>query len=367
MEQAAEIKITRKKLNTLFTDTAQCAKAINLVYVTDKQPGISRKLVNGTFTYGMAGKPVKDKETLQRIKSLVLPPAWREVWICATDDGHLQATGIDSLNRKQYKYHPLWNQLRNQTKFQHLADFGKALPTIRQQLQKDISRQGFPVEKVLATVVSVMQCTCIRIGNNAYEQLYGSFGLTTLKDKHVTIKGTGIRFSFRGKKGVQHDITIKSRRLAKIVGQCRDIPGKELFQYYDDNGKRHPVDSGMVNNYIKAISGGNFTAKDFRTWAGTLQAIEAFRQIGPADTETAAKKNIVTALDMVAAKLGNTRTVCKKYYVHPMVIDHYTNKMLDRYITKAATADCSTQTSLSVEELVLLNMLEDKGSIVIAA
>ena len=367
METATEITLSKKKLTSLFKDNEKSAAAINLVYVTDMQPGIARKKKGSGFVYLYNGKPVKDEETIFRIKRLVLPPAWQKVWICANQNGHLQATGLDAKNRKQYKYHPLWNALRNQTKFNHLYEFGKALPAMRKRLQHDLALHGLPLEKVLATVVSVMQCTCIRVGNNQYEKLYGSFGLTTLKDKHVKFNGQTVQFTFTGKKGVHQDIGLKSKRLANIVQQCRDIPGKELFQYYDDKGKRHPIDSGMVNSYIKEISGGDFTAKDFRTWSGTLRAIEAFKEMGHSDTITGTKKNIVAALDAVATQLGNTRTVCKKYYVHPMVIDHYTNNTIDKYLGKPGDVTCDPIKDLSLEEQVMMSMLADTSSAVIAA
>jgi DNA topoisomerase-1 len=367
METATEIKLPKRKLASLFKDNVKSAEAVNLVYITDQQPGISRKRKQEHFVYLLNGKPVKDPDTLRRIKGLVIPPAWEEVWICATHDGHLQATGLDLKKRKQYKYHPLWNSLRNQTKFIHLYEFGKALPAIRKQLQKDLAKRGLPLEKVLATIVSVMQFTCIRVGNSQYEQLYGSFGLTTLKDKHVKFDGEKVQFTFVGKKGVHQDIGLNSKRLANIVKQCRDIPGKELFQYYDDKGQRHPIDSGMVNNYIREISGGSFTAKDFRTWAGTLHAIEAFKEMGCSDTAAGTKKNIVAALDAVAKQLGNTRTVCKKYYVHPMVIDHYTNKTINKYLDKLDITASDSETELTSGEQVLMSMLADGGATVIAA
>ncbi|MBS1690387.1 MAG: DNA topoisomerase IB, partial [Bacteroidetes bacterium] len=359
MEELSEIRITAKRLRLLASDNITSAKAINLVYVNDTMPGISRVKEGEVFVYMLGKKVIKDEATLQRIKHLVIPPAWQNVWICTEANGHLQVTGFDANNRKQYKYHTLWNALRNHTKFSHLYDFGKALPGIRARLQKDLALPGLPVEKVLAAIVSLMQCTCIRIGNSMYEKLYGSFGLTTLKDQHVKISGSEMKFSFKGKKGVYHNITLKSKKLANIVKQCRDIPGKELFQYYNENKERKPIDSGMVNGYIKEISGGNFTAKDFRTWAGTLHALEAFEQLGEADTITETKKKIVEALDMVAKQLGNTRTVCRKYYVHPIVIDHYTNKTLSRYLKNMSNEECADTTDLTAEERILMKMFED--------
>ena len=302
---------------------------------------------------------VNDKNTLQRIKSLVIPPAWEHVWICTLPNGHLQVTGVDVKNRKQYKYHSLWNSFRNQTKFFRLYEFGKALPAMRLKLEKDLALPGLPRQKVLATVVSLMERTHIRIGNNFYEKLYGSFGLTTLKDKHVSISGSSLKFSFRGKKGVHHDIGIKNKKLAAIVKQCRDIPGKELFQYYDDNGDRKSIDSGMINEYIKGIAGSDFTAKDFRTWSGTVQALLAFKELGFYETTTESKKKVVEALDIVSKELGNTRTVCKKYYVHPGIIDMYENKSLEKYIQQLDTIEVNdNKADLTAEEKIVMKILE---------
>lgn len=230
------IKIPRKKVENILHDPAKTAKAIHLIYVTDNQPGILRIKKGKTFSYIHNEKPVKDQETLQRIKKLVIPPAWENVWICTLENGHLQATGIDIKKRKQYKYHPLWSTLRNHTKFYRLHEFGKVLPAIRLQLEKDLSLPGLPYEKVMAAVVSLLERTNIRVGNNSYEKLYGSYGLSTLKDKHVKIDGASVRFSFKGKKGIHHDVDIRNRRLARIVKACKDIPGQELFQYYNEKG-----------------------------------------------------------------------------------------------------------------------------------
>ena len=325
------IKLTRKKIEAISRHPEKTAVAIDLVYVNDSHPGINRIKKGKGFAYVADGKKLENKAVVNRIKSLVIPPAWENVWICMLDNGHLQATGVDVMKRKQYKYHPRWNTLRNQTKFYRLLEFGKALPAMRLQLEKDLALPGMPVEKVLALVVTLMGETNIRIGNNFYEKLYGSFGLTTLKDKHVVINGSHLKFAFKGKKGVDHDISLKNKKLALLVKKCRDIPGKELFQYYDEAGKRHPIDSGMVNNYIKTISGTDFSAKDFRTWSGTVNALLAFKELGAFETETEKKKKIVEALDMVASQLGNTRTVCKKYYVHPAIINIYENNSLQKY------------------------------------
>lgn len=359
-----DIRITDKVIKTILHDAEKSAKAVNLVYVHDYEPGINRVKKGKSFVYLQGKKTISDEALLGRIKSLVIPPAWTNVWICAHENGHLQATGLDLRKRKQYRYHSLWNSLRNHTKFYRLHHFGSFMPAIRERIEKDLSLPGLPQEKVLAAVVCLMERTSIRVGNNAYEKLYGSFGITTLKDKHVNINGASMQFSFKGKKGVMHKISLSSKRLAKIVKQCRDIPGKELFQYYDEQGNHKAIDSGMVNHYLKSISGEDFTAKDFRTWSGSVQALLAFRDIEPSDTETGKKKNIVAALDMVASHLGNTRTVCRKYYVHPVIIDLYENQKLHNYLTElAALEKKSGKTGLAAEEQLLLRILENEGLI----
>ena len=355
-----EIKITKKKIQSIGSDPIKTAKAIHLLYVSDTDPGISREKKGEKFQYVFNGKQVNDDEELLRVKHLVIPPAWTNVWICPKDNGHLQVTGMDVKGRKQYKYHADWNKFRNQTKFYKLHEFGKVLPSIRLQLEKDLSLPTLGQEKVLAAVVSLMQRTNIRVGNNFYEKLYGSYGLTTLKDKHVKIEGTRLKFSFKGKKGVMHDISIKNNKLAKIVKQCRDIPGKELFQYFDENGERHSIDSGMVNDYIRTISGGSdFTAKDFRTWAGTVQALLALQSIGCCETAAETKKRIVEALDTVSKHLGNTRTVCKKYYVHPLILSLYENRQLEKYTAGLDKIEKNDNKSdLTPEEKVVMKILE---------
>jgi DNA topoisomerase I len=352
------INIPKRRIKSLLKNPVKSAEAVNLVYINDSQPGIERVRKDNLYEYYFQGKKIEDEEELIRIKRLVLPPAWESVWICAIPNGHLQATGIDKRGRKQYKYHENWNLLRNHTKFYRLYQFGLALPSLRVKIEKDLSLPGLPLEKVLATVVSLMERTNIRVGNCSYEKLYGSYGITTLKDKHVKINGTSIKFAFKGKKGVFHDISIKSKRLAKIVKQCQDIPGKELFQYYDDQGERRTIDSGTVNDYIKTISGGDFTAKDFRTWSGTVQALLAFKDLGFSETQTGLKKNIIAALDVVSHLLGNTRTVCKKYYVHPLIISLYETKTLEKYLAQLEEMDKDDDESgLTQEERLLMKIL----------
>jgi DNA topoisomerase I len=349
----------KKKVHGLINEPEKYARALDLVYVSDTQPGIERKRAGKGFSYLLSGKPLKDKEELNRIKKLVLPPAWEKVWICRLHNGHLQATGYDARNRKQYRYHHLWNLHRNETKFHRMLEFGKLLPEIRQKVLRDISKSELTQEKVIATVISLMERTFIRIGNNEYEKEYGSYGLTTLKNRHVKITGNTLHFSFKGKKGVQHNVTLKSKRLARIVKQCRDLPGKELFTYYNENGEANTIDSGKVNSYIKEITGGDFTAKDFRTWAGTLHALRALSNKGIVETDAEIKKNLVEALDEVSKLLGNTRTVCRKYYVNPNVLAMYENKTLDNYLKQLDAAEKSAENPhLTNAEIILMKILK---------
>ncbi len=348
--------LRRSTLKKIAQDPEATAKAIQLVYVSCKDEGIQRIKAGKGFKYVFRNKIIKDKSTLQRIRSLVIPPAWKEVWICKIAEGHLQATGIDVRNRKQYRYHPMWNELRNKTKFYRLPELGKLLPVIRKKLEADLILPGLPKNKVLAAVVSLMEKTGIRIGNEFYEKLYGSFGLTTLKDKHAEVKGTELKFCFKGKKGVEHTVALKSRKLAKIVQNCRDIPGKELFQYIDEKGNRQSIDSGMVNDYIRTLAGEDFTAKDFRTWCGTVAALTAIIENG-LDEVIDSKKKVIAVLDKVSKQLGNSRTVCKKYYVHPSLLEMYEGGKLEKKIIKQANGSAG-DTSLSPVEKTLINILE---------
>ena len=355
MKTIADFKVSKRKLKGLLQNAEKSAEVINLVYVSDKEAGIERVRRGENFIYFKNGKKVTDEKELSRIKRLVIPPAWENVWICPLPNGHLQVTGFDVKKRKQYRYHLLWSEFRNQTKFYQLLAFGKKLPAIRDQLAKDLARSGLSLEKVLAALVMIMLETNIRIGNNVYEKLYGSFGLTTLKDQHVKINGSSVKFCFKGKKGIYHEIDLKSSKLARVVKQCRDIPGKELFQYYDEHGEKKSIDSGMVNEYIKNICCDNFTTKDFRTWTGSVHAIEAFRELPSGDAETEVKKNIVQVLDVVAGRLGNTRAVCKKYYVHPAILDKYANKELEEFFQKK---EKNRDERFSEAESVLMKILE---------
>ncbi len=351
--------LSHKEMLVIDQDYERAAAVASLVYVNDAMPGIIRSKKGKGFSFFYQNKRLQNKAQLSRIQKLAIPPAWTAVWICPLENGHLQATGKDTLNRKQYRYHTAWQAVRNETKFHRLYEFGKALPALRLQMEKDISRQELCEEKVLAAVVSLMERTYIRTGSQSYEKLYGSYGLTTLKDKHVAVNGQSIQFSFRGKKGINHSISLKNKRLARIVQACRDIPGKELFQYYDADHNRRSIDSGMVNNYIKQITGFEFSAKDFRTWAGTLNILRSFKSMDEAFTEAERKKKVVEALDEVSVQLGNTRTVCKKYYVHPGIIRLYEEDNLQQYLKELdKLEEPDDKTGHTGEEKVLMKILK---------
>ena len=305
-------------------DPMRSARAVGLRHVSDEAPGITRERSGKHFRYrDPGGKLVRDTETLRRIKSLAIPPAWTEVWICANPNGHLQATGRDDRRRKQFRYHPRWREIRDETKYARMMAFARALPKIRRRVRKDMALPGMPRNKVLATVVRLLEVSLIRVGNDEYARENDSFGLTTMRNKHVDVRGAKLRFHFRGKSGKWHDVDIRDRRLAKIVERCQDLPGQELFQFVDDDGSRRDVRSEDVNEYLREISGEDFTAKDFRTWAGTVLMAMALRDFDEFKTKAEAKKNIVAAIEVVAGKLGNTPAVCKKCYIHPHVIDSY--------------------------------------------
>jgi DNA topoisomerase-1 len=262
---------------------------------------------------------VRNAPTLARINALAIPPAWREVWICPRPDGHLQATGRDDRGRKQYRYHPHWRTVRDENKYGRMLEFGRALPDIRSRAETDLARPGLDRDKVVAAVVQLLERTLIRIGNEEYARQNDSYGLTTMRDDHVAFNGTEVTFSFRGKSGKEHEIGIRDRRLAKIVRNCRDLPGQLLFQYVDAEGNRHPIDSSDVNDYLRAVTGMEFTAKDFRTWHGSLLAIEELRGVEPAGEERERRSQLLRAVEQVAAQLGNTPAVCRRCYVHPLV------------------------------------------------
>ena len=307
-----------------LADPVQSARAAGLRYVSDLGPGIRRKRAGKAFSYFHPdGGLVRDREAIRRIKSLVIPPAWTDVWICPDPRGHLQATGRDARGRKQYRYHARWRDVRDAVKYDHMLAFAQALPKIRERTDRDLERSGMPREKVLAVIVRLLEETRIRVGNEEYRKENGSFGLTTLRDRHVDVIGFQVRFNFKGKSGKQHKLKLQDRRLARIIKRLQEVPGQELFTYLDDDGEAHAVQSEDVNDYLREITGDDFTAKDFRTWAGSILAARFFREAEIAPETNGAKKELVRAIARVAEELGNTPAVCKKCYIHPAVIAAY--------------------------------------------
>ncbi len=327
----AAIRRPRRRSAKLNTNPRVAARAAHLRYVNNGEPGIQRKRAGKGFSYiGPDGQRIDDKATRDRIAALVIPPAWTDVWICADEDGHVQATGRDDRGRKQYRYHPRWQEIRGETKFNRMMLFGQALPKIRAQVEKDLSRRGLPREKVLAAVVRLLGSTFIRVGNMEYARDNDSFGLTTMRDEHVDVHGATIHFEFRGKSGKNHVVEMKDRRLAKIVRNAQDVPGQDLFQFTDDQGSAHRITSADVNAYLQDASGDSFTAKDFRTWGGTILALQALAGLEPFATEAACKENLVAMYQSVAEHLGNTVAVCRKYYVYPLIAELYrSGKLVD--------------------------------------
>lgn len=328
-----------------------------LRYIEDAVPGIHRRRAGKGFSYrGLDGKPVRDAQTLSRIKALAIPPAYTDVWISPDPATHLQATGRDAKGRKQYRYHPRWREHREQTKFDRLLAFGQALPQIRERTDADLRRQGLPREKVLAAIVQLLDKTLIRVGNREYAATNKSFGLTTLRDRHVAVAGATVRFTFRGKSGIEHTLSLTDRRLARVVRSCRDLPGYQLFQYLDDDGQRQDVDSADVNDYLRDISGEDFTAKDFRTWAGTVGCLLALCEQAADESPTAAQQCLVAAVKATAQQLGNTPAVCRKSYIHPAVISAYLQGEL--VVPPADLARGSADDLLSPAERAILTLLE---------
>lgn len=361
-EEIIVSKIKPAKILRIMNNPQKSAEAVQLVYTNQlSSNGIARKRKNNTFLYYREGKKINNSKEISRINKLAIPPAWENVWICDLENGHLQATGLDGKRRKQYRYHPLWNALRNHTKFYRMLHFGMTLPKIRLRIEKDLSDKNISKNKVLALVLSLMERTNIRVGNTIYEKLYGSFGLTTLKDKHVKINGEKLRFTFKGKKGIYHDIEFRNRKLAKAVQNCRDIPGKELFQFYDEQGNRHSIDSGMVNDYIKEISGEDFTAKDFRTWSGTVNAFIGIKELGQAENKKEFQQKTKELYEYVSGHLGNTPAVCKKYYIHPLIINLYENQSLNKYLDELDQIEIDDgKSGLTKEELTIMRILENE-------
>ena len=370
-------------MNSIHAPTApvDSARYAGLHYVSDKGPGIRRRMGTLGFEYyRVDGRRIRNQPELKRIAKLAVPPAWKDVWICPDPRGHLQATGRDARGRKQYRYHTEWRATRDETKYDRMPAFAAALPKIRARTTTDLARSGLPREKVLATVVQLLEKSLIRVGNDEYAKANNSFGLTTLRDKHVTVQGATVRFEFRGKSRIRHSVSVNDRRLARIVKNCRDLPGHELFQYIDDEGQRRSVSSGDVNVYLKEITGEDFTAKDFRTWAGTVLACAALREIamhraahskstftreqprakrGRADRATASRgaaKHVLQAIDAVAGVLGNTRAVCRKSYIHPAIVDTYVNGTMDQMLTRRQSR--RGKGTLSHDEIAVLAILQ---------
>jgi len=325
--------MTHREIITRAKDSRVEAHHARLRFVTDRRPGLRRVRRGNGFRYLTAdGKPAKRVE-LKRIRELAIPPAWEQVWICPHPDGHVQATGRDAKGRKQYRYHPQWHAVRTETKFHRLAGFGRALPRIRRRVARDLRRRGLPREKVVAVVVRLLEQTHIRVGNPEYADENQSFGLSTMRNRHVAVRGQRLEFRFRGKSGKFHQIDFTNPRLARIVKRCQDLPGYDLFQYLDDAGEIHSLTSEDVNDYLRAIAGEEFSAKDFRTWAGTIRAAHILQHHDGDDNEEPTEAALVGAIDEVAAALGNTRAVCRKYYIHPSIIDAYLDGTLPQRLT----------------------------------
>jgi len=343
---------------TAGSDPAE-VKAAGLHYVTDRQPGIRREPDGDGFRYvAPDGSVIEDGKTLARIRSLGIPPAYTDVWICRRENGYLQATGHDAKRRKQYHYHPRWRETRDETKYEHMMAFGEALPRIRERVEHDLGQHGLTREKVLATVVRLLETTLIRVGNEQYARENHHYGLTTMQNDHVDVEGATLHFHFVGKSGKEHTIDVKDRRLARVVQRLRDLPGQEVFQYTDDEGTRHTIDSSDVNDYLHEVTGEHFTAKDFRTWAGTVLASLALQEFEVFDSATQAKKNVTAAIKAVAHRLGNTPAICRKCYVHPGVLDMYLDgTMLHALEQRTEQELVDTLHSLRPEEAAVMALL----------
>jgi DNA topoisomerase I len=322
---------SKPNINIVAEDPKEAAASAGLRYVSDESPGIKRWRKGASFVYyDKEGRRIRNPLELKRIRSLAIPPAWEKVWICAQANGHLQATGIDAKGRKQYRYHPTWRTVRDEAKFERLLSFAEVLPKIRAKVDEDMRRADLSREKVLATIVRLLEISLIRIGNEEYAKENNSFGLTTMRNRHVEVEGATIKFQFRGKSGKKHNVEVSDRRVARIIQKCQDLPGQQLFQYEDQAGEVAAIGSEDVNDYLQRITGQPFTAKDFRTWAGTILAAIALGKMEEVDSQTLAKKNIVTAIEAVAGLLGNTVAICRKCYIHPAVPTSYLEGTLAR-------------------------------------
>jgi DNA topoisomerase I len=346
----------------LSADPAASAKTASLHYVSDESPGIKRIRNGSGFVYvGADGKVIRDPAKRRRIESLAIPPAWTNVWICPRQDGHLQATGRDAKGRKQHRYHRRWREVRDENKFERVLAFAKTLPMIRKKIAQDLELPGIAREKVLATVARLLETTFIRVGNEEYARNNESFGLSTMRDRHVSVSGSKIAFKFRGKSGIEHAIDLKDRRLAKIIKQCQDLPGYDLFQYVNDDGKSCSVTAADVNAYLKQIAGVDFSTKDFRTWAGTVLAADALGEFEAFDSPPQANKNIVQATGSVAKRLGNTKAVCRKCYIHPGVISAYRDGLLIKRLNRGrGQGTKQSRHGLSAREVAVMRLLQQQ-------
>lgn len=337
---------------------ADSARAAGLRHAADTVPGIQRVRRGASFRYVGPDKGGIHRDNLRRIRALVIPPAWTDVWISTDPLSHLQATGRDARGRKQYRYHARWHEVRDDTKYHRMIAFARTLASIRRRTGDDLGRPGLSKEKVLAVVVQLLERTLIRVGNDEYAKQNRSFGLTTMRDGHVEINGGRVRFTFRGKSGVEHEIDLTDRRLARIVKACRDIPGYDLFQYYDERGERQAIGSADVNAYLQEATGRDFTSKDFRTWAGTVLAAQLLRDFERFDSDAQAKRNIVQAVESVATQLGNTKAVCRKSYIHPAVFDAYLDGSMLEAGARRARRAVRKMEDLSEAEAAVLRLLE---------
>lgn len=340
----------------------ESAAAAGLRYVLDDRPGISRTKIGKSFHYiAPNGKKIKDPADLGRIKALAIPPAWTNVWICPGANGHLQAVGKDARGRKQYRYHKRWREVRDDSKYQRMLDFARALPSIRTIVSEHMRLPGLPRKKVLGTVVRLLEISLIRVGNEEYAKENSSYGLTTMLDRHADVSGGKMRFTFKGKSNKRHTVEIEDKRLAKIVKNCQELPGQELFQYEDENGQVQDINSADVNEYLQEITGKDFTAKDFRTWAGTVLAALALQEMKQFDTKAQAKRNLTQAIERVAERLGNTPTICKKCYVHPTILNSYLDgSMLKTLRLRAEKALKEDIAELKPEEAAVLAFLQKR-------
>lgn len=352
------MSLSSKEVAKLISNPDQAAEKANLTYVSEEQFCIERRKRGKGYQYLKEGEPLDSEEDLERIKKLVIPPAWEKVKICPFSNGHLQVVGRDSRNRKQYMYHPNWTKFRNRTKFFKMTAFGKILPKIRARVDEDLDLKGMPQRKVLALVIRLMEETHIRIGNDTYAKQNKSYGLSTLRSRHVKVSRGKMKFNFLGKRGKEHSVSVRNKKLIKLVNKCEEIPGWEVFKYYDEEGKKRSIDSGMVNEYIQDISGDIFSAKDFRTWSASKIFFEKLRELGYVEEEKKNKSNILEAYDAAAEALGNTRSVCRSYYVHPHVVELYQNGGIVPYFQKVERKRTSKPHFSQTEE-VLLELFSD--------